>query len=87
MSVLIKMAMPENCYECRFVKYVWHNGEERWLCIAHLNEITNLKERLETCPLEEVEEPKHGTWIYPTGNLITGQRLQFQGSKSQNTIS
>lgn len=59
MSVVIKgMAMPENCYECRFVKYVWHNEEERWLCTAFLNEITDLRKRLDTCPLAEAEVQK-----------------------------
>lgn len=34
---------------------------ERYICIAHLNEITNLKERLDTCPL--IELPDHGDLI------------------------
>lgn len=56
MSVIVKgMAMPSCCYECRFVKYVWHNEEERWLCTAFLNEITDLRKRLDTCPLREIE--------------------------------
>lgn len=63
MSVLIKMAMPQNCRECRLAEIVNRHGRERYICIAHLNEITNLKERLDTCPLEEVEEQKHGKWI------------------------
>ena len=62
MSVLIKMAMPQNCRECRLAEIVNRHGRERYICIAHLNEITNLKERLDTCPLEEVQEPKHGEW-------------------------
>ena len=60
MSVLIKMAMPQNCRECRLMEIVNRHGRERYICIAHLNEITNLKERLDTCPLEEVEEPMRG---------------------------
>ena len=56
MSVIVKgMAMPSCCYERRFVKYVWHNEEERWLCTAFLNEITDLRKRLDTCPLCEIE--------------------------------
>lgn len=55
MSVLIKgMAMPQNCRECRFMETVRRlDGRERYICIAHLNEITNLKERLDTCPLDD----------------------------------
>lgn len=70
MSVLIKMAMPQNCRECRFMETVrqsdcdtvYRLDGRRYICIAHLNEITNLKERLDTCPLEEVQEPKRGKW-------------------------
>lgn len=63
MSILIKgMAMPQNCRECRFMETVRRlDGRERYICIAHLNEITNLKERLDTCPL--VELPDHGALI------------------------
>lgn len=62
MSVLIKMVMPQNCRECRFIETVHRLDErERYICIAHLNEITNLKERLDTCPL--VELPDHGDLI------------------------
>ena len=54
MSVLIKMPMPRNCRECRFMETVHRlDGRERYICIAHLNEITDLKERLETCPLDD----------------------------------
>lgn len=59
MSVLIKMVMPQNCRECRLAEIVNRHGRERYICIAHLNEITNLKERLDTCPLEE---QKRGRW-------------------------
>ena len=62
MSVLIKMAMPQNCRECRLMEIVNRHGSERYICIAHLNEITNLKERLDTCPLEEAQETKRGEW-------------------------
>lgn len=58
MSVLIKMAMPQSCRECRLMEIVNRQGRERYICIALLNEITNLKERLDTCPLEEL--PDHG---------------------------
>ena len=63
MSILINgMAMPQNCRECRFMETVHRlDGRERYICIAHLNEITNLKERLDTCPL--VELPDHGDLI------------------------
>lgn len=63
MSVLINgMTMPQNCRECRFMETVHRlDGRERYICIAHLNEITNLKERLDTCPL--VELPDHGDLI------------------------
>lgn len=60
MSVLIKIPMPQNCRECRFMEIVHRlDGRERYICIAHLNEITDLKERLDTCPLEE---QKRGKW-------------------------
>lgn len=50
MSVIINgMAMPENCFECRFME---QEGEALF-CVAHLNRITDLKKRLDTCPLED----------------------------------
>ena len=62
MSVLIKMPMPQNCYECRFCEtYLGHH-----LCVAFLNYIAEPRSgRLDTCPLEELPtiEPKHGRWI------------------------
>lgn len=61
MSVLIKMVMPQNCRECRLVEIVNRHGRVRYICIALLNVITNLKERLDTCPLEEL--PDHGDLI------------------------
>lgn len=66
MSVIINnMAMPQNCNECRMMEIIdREDGTFRYICIAHLNEIVNLKERLDTCPLEEVQEPKPGKWIY-----------------------
>lgn len=65
MSVIINnMAMPQNCNECRMMEIIdREDGTFRYICIAHLNEIVNLKERLDTCPLEEVQEPKRGKWI------------------------
>lgn len=52
--VITGMTMPHNCRECRFMETVHRlDGRERFICIAHLNEITNLKERLDTCPLIE----------------------------------
>ena len=59
MSVLIKIAMPQNCYECRFCEtYLGHH-----LCVAFLNYIEDPRSgRLKTCPLEEVQELKSGKW-------------------------
>ena len=57
MSVVINnMAMPQNCYECRFCEtYLGHH-----LCAAFLNYIEDPRSgRLDTCPLEE---QKHGKW-------------------------
>ena len=63
MSVLIKMPMPQNCYECRFCEtYLGHH-----LCVAFLNYIAEPRSgRLDTCPLEELPtiEPKREKWIY-----------------------
>lgn len=63
MSVLIKsMAMPDNCYECRFMEVIERReGVERYICIAHLNIITDLMKRLDTCPL--IELSNHGDLI------------------------
>ena len=61
MSVIINnMAMPQNCYECRFCEtYLGHH-----LCVAYLNYIADPRSgRLDTCPLVEVQEPKRGKWI------------------------
>lgn len=59
MSVLIKMPMPQNCYECRFCEtYLGHH-----LCAAYLNYIADPRSgRLDTCPIEEVQEPGRGRW-------------------------
>ena len=63
MSVIIKgMAMPETCYECRFCEEQSEYPFNQY-CVAHLNYIENARSsRLDTCPLEEVQEPKHGKW-------------------------
>lgn len=58
MSVIINnMAMPKNCNECRMMEIIdREDGTFRYICIAHLNEIVNLKERLDTCPLVELHD-------------------------------
>lgn len=63
MSVIVKnMKMPQNCYECRFMESIQRvDGDERFICLAFLKEITDLKERLDTCPL--IELPDHGRLI------------------------
>ena len=54
MSILINgMAMPQSCRECRFMDTVYRLDGRRYICIAHLNEIPDPKERLDTCPLED----------------------------------
>lgn len=59
MNVLIKgMAMPQNCYECRFCETTYSGHP---FCVAHINYIEDPRSgRLDTCPLEEVQEPKRG---------------------------
>lgn len=59
MSVIINnMAMPQNCYECRFCEtYLGHHH-----CVAYLNYIEDPRSgRLDTCPLIPV--PDHGDLI------------------------
>lgn len=67
MSVLIKgMEMPENCYDCPFVRASWGND---YYCAKGDGVEDNIKtlmsKRMNDCPLIEV--PPHGRLILENG--------------------